>query len=123
MGTDHQLWVRTDLQGWRHLLVTSVPASCAYSPSVGIEDSTFAVSCTSADGHAYAASVALPHDGSVPRMPMLRYQGGISVSGPTVFFRDYRAALAVVSQQHGRGNVYLRNLRDPAGDYTQAEGL
>lgn len=124
IGTDRQLWIRTDKQGWRPLLDAARPASCAYSASVAIAGSTFAAACTSADGHAYAASVALPHDGSAPTMPMLRNQGGgVSLSGPTVFFEHNRAALAVLSTQNAKGNVYLRLLRDPAGRYTQATGL
>lgn len=124
VGTGRQLWIRTDRESWRPLLATAQPGSCSHAPSVAIHRSTFAVACTSAsDRHVYAASVLLPSDGSPPRMPSLHDQGGTSVSGPTVFFAQGRAALDMVGTATPFGNVYARRFADPVGRYHQPSGI
>jgi hypothetical protein len=80
LGSDRNVWVRTDTLNWQPLGPTGT--NCA-SPSAAVSRGTLAVGCTGGDSALWVSKTVLPTTG-LPKLPRWSSRGGILKTGPSL---------------------------------------
>jgi len=82
LGTDHQLWIRSDTLVWQNL-APSIRLYCIDNPAATLSGSTLVVACQGGDHALYSMTAAIPPAG-LPVVTGFTPLGGLTLYGPAV---------------------------------------
>lgn len=118
IGTDHALWVHSNLSfRWSRLVAGT--AACRYAPAVNISGDSLVVACVGLHStDVYVGAATLPVSGDNPTVTGLRNSGAQTTGSPVLTRSDGQSTLWFLSTPTGVGNLYSHTLSSAFGQRT-----